>query len=79
MKFFVMVTDWAGVRFNPRLGGYEKPRCVFNLTKKFPVVEVYAQPTDRLADLTHAFIKGRRVGNSEAIKIICTQPLHLMR
>jgi len=40
MKYYVMVRDEAGNRFNPRVGGYEKKKCVYALTKKFPVVEV---------------------------------------
>lgn len=80
MKYFVMVRDWDGVRFNPRPGGYEKPRCVFNLTKKYPVVEVFFQPTDRYTDLSHAFIRGRRVGYSRAlVDALTTKPVYLMR
>lgn len=36
----VMVRDSAGNLFNPRVGGYKKPSYIFQLAKKFPIVEV---------------------------------------
>jgi hypothetical protein len=53
-----MVRDHEGIRWNPRLGGYEKPKCVFNLSKKYPIVEVMDQPNGRLL---YAFVKGQRM------------------
>lgn len=59
MKLYVMVRDDAGNRFNPRVGGYEKAKCVYALTKKFPVVEVRTQ---LWGETEYGFWKGQRVG-----------------
>jgi hypothetical protein len=69
-----MVTDSNGFRFAPRLGGYVKPKCVFDLTKKYKIVEVRLVPN---GPLVFAYIKGKKVGQPKAGEIL-TQPYHLI-
>jgi hypothetical protein len=69
MNLFVMVTDDNGLRFNPRIGGYVKPKCVFELTKKYPIVEVRHSPKGPLA---YAFWRGLRI-TEEEFKLQCAK------
>lgn len=75
MNLYVMVTDKAGIRFNPRLGGYEKPKCVYALTRKYPLVEVRHQPNGPLA---HAFWKGDRITPTELLRRLTNTPRQLL-
>lgn len=59
MKMYVMVRDHEGNRFNPRVGGYDKAKCVYALTKKFPVVEVRTTP---YGETEYGFFRGMRMG-----------------